>query len=324
MDLEKETYKEEENNTAADSNSEGSRTTETLLKGKRFKIAVVVLCVVNAILFLIALCGLTVILVKIEDLQNNSNCTCATLDKIQELEEANQQNISDLNSKVLALQTRDTEQAAQLQSLGSTQTNQGIEIVVIREQIATIVEHFTALGEKVDEQEERVNLSIRDTVQKFVMIQYAIAENTNQISILNATIRDAYGLGTNITRFVMESELLAAQLRSVNTSVQVQGASIQKLRVDTDVIRNEVILNTNELNDIRANLSGRIDKVALQQDKNTALLRQQSANISNITNEVGALKSSGLIAVASLSSITVVLVIFVVAALVCFALKSKK
>ncbi len=72
-----------------------------------------------------------------------------------------------------------------------------------------------------------MNLSIRETVQKFVMIQDAIAENTNQISILNATIRDAYSLRTNITRFVIESELLAAQLRSVNTSVQLHGASIQ-------------------------------------------------------------------------------------------------
>ncbi len=226
-----------------------------------------------------------------------------------------------MNSIVLALQARDTEQAAQLQSLGSTQTNQGKTIVVNREQIEMIAEDFAALDGKVDEQEERLNSSIRDTVQKFVMIQDAIAENTNQISILNATVRDAYSLGTNITRFVMESELLAAQLRSVNASVQLHGASIEKLRVDTDVIRDDVNRNTNELNDIRANLSGRIDEVASKHDVNAAWLRQHSANISNITNKVGALNNFGITAVASLSSIIAVLVIIFV--VVAFCYKSK-
>ncbi len=90
MDLEKKTYEEDKNNTVADSNGEGSRTIETLLKW--FKIVVVVLCVAIAIIILclIALCVVVAALVmqaqrsnqleqKIEYLQNNSNCTCAIL-----------------------------------------------------------------------------------------------------------------------------------------------------------------------------------------------------------------------------------------------------
>ncbi len=321
---------------------------------------------------------------RIDNLQNNPNCRCATLKiDIQKLETI-QRNISDLSSKVLALQAKDKIQEAQLQSLGTAQTNQGNKIVVNREQITRIAEGFAALDEKVDEQEERVNSSIRDTAQKFEtiqeataeafaaqdgklteqeeivnssirdtaqkfetiqeataeafaalhgtvaeqeerlnssikdigqqfeMIQEAIAANTNQINILIATIRDAYDLETNITRFIMNSELLEAQLRSVNTSVQLQGASIEKLRVDTsrnisevrertqdslDVIGDDVIRNTNELNDARTSLNRRIDEVETKQDTNTALLSQHSAKVSDLESESIYLKSLGIGAV---------------------------
>ena len=126
----------------------------------------------------------------------------------------------------------------------------------------------------------------------------------------------------------MESELLAAQLRSVNTSVY--GASIEKLRVDTwrniskvrestqdslDVIRDEVIRNTNYA---RTGLSRRIDAVASKQDTNTALLSQHSANISNLI-EVGISKSYGIGAV----TVIVVVVIVVVAFIFILYLKHK-
>ncbi len=175
-------------------------------------------------------------------------------------------------------------------------------------------EAFTALDGKVAEQEERLNSSIKDTGQKFETIHEVIAANKNQINILNATVRDAYGLGTNITRFVTESELLEAQLRSVNTSVQLQGASIEKLRVDTsrnisevrertqdslDVIKNEVYNNTNELNDTRTSLSRRIDEVASELDTKTALLSQHNASINSVT---------GISVVAFLLSIIIIIV----------------
>ena len=175
-------------------------------------------------------------------------------------------------------------------------------------------EAFAALDGKVAEQEERLNSSIRDIGQKFETIQEVIAANINQINILNATVRDAYDLVANITRLFIESELLEAQLRSVNTSVQLQGASIEKLRVDTlrnisevregtqdslDVIRDKVINNTNELNDARTSLSRRIDEVASELDTkiyysntyvssgghNTTTLNQDIVNI--IENRFG-------------------------------------
>ena len=188
-------------------------------------------------------------------------------------------------------------------------------------------EAFTALDGKVAEQEERLNSSIKDTGQKFETIHEVIAANKNQINILNATVRDAYGLGTNITRFVTESELLEAQLRSVNTSVQLQGASIEKLRVDTsrnisevrertqdslDVIGDDVIRNTNELNDARTSLNRRIDEVETKQDTNTALLSQHSANVSNLENKFSSLENSGKIAVGLLTGIIAVLIIIAV------------
>ncbi len=261
---------------------------------------------------------------RIKDLEKNSNCTCATLEvNIQELEAIDlQRNISDLSNKVSALQANDMKQEAHLQSLGTTQTDQGYLIEQNREQTETIAEDFTALDEKV-------NSSISDTAQKLETAQKAIAANTYQIGILNATVRDAYSLrylGVNITRVLMKNELLEAQLHSVNTSVQLQGESIEKLRVDTlsnisdvrertqdslNVIRDEVSGNTNELNDTRTSLSGRIDEVESEQMSHKALLSQHIANITNLENEVGVLKSSGKISVGLLTSFIAVLVIAV-------------
>ena len=221
----------------------------------------------------------------------------------------------------------DRKVAEQEERLNSSIRDIGQKLETIQE---TTAEGFAALDGKVAEQEERLNSSIRDIGQKFAMTQEAIAANSNQINILNATIRDAYGLGTNITRFVTESELLAleAQLRAVNTSVQLQGASIEKLRVDTsrnisevrertDVIRDDVLRNINEPNNARTNLSKRIDEVASAQDTKTALLSQHSASISNLEDEVDALKSSGIGAVASFASIIAALAVFLI---ICFAL----
>ena len=113
----------------------------------------------------------------------------------------------------------------------------------------------------------------------------------------------------------------------MNTSVQLQGASIEKLRVDTsrnisevrertqdslDVIRKEVIRNTNELNVARTNLSRRIDEVESAQDTKTALQSQHNASISNLENEVDDLKSSRIAAVASFAIIIAVIIAFLI------------
>ncbi len=89
--------------------------------------------------------------------------------------------------------------------------------------------------------------------------------------------------------------------------------------MDTDVIRDEVIRNTNELNHARTNLSGRIDNVASKQDMNAALLSQQRENIGNLGNEFGALKScqTGQTLVALFECLVAVLEIFVLVVLYC-------